>query len=51
MNRFSAGQSIQSITANGKSVEPTGSHKDTAAIKTGGAKQANRGEIGDQRGL
>ena len=36
--RLPAGQSIQSITANGKSVEPTGSHKDTAAIKTGGAK-------------
>ena len=28
----------QSITANGKSVDLAGSHKDTAAIKTNGAK-------------
>jgi hypothetical protein len=36
--RLPADRSIQSITANGKSVDPTGPHKDTAAIKTNGAK-------------
>jgi hypothetical protein len=36
--RAPAGKSIQSLTANGKPVEITGLHKDTAAIKTGGAK-------------
>jgi hypothetical protein len=36
--RLPSDKSIQSITANGKPVETTGSHKDTAAIKTGGAK-------------
>jgi hypothetical protein len=36
--RLPTGKSIQSITANGKPVEITGPHKDTAAIKTGGAK-------------
>lgn len=36
--RLPADRSIQSITANGNPVELTGSHKDTAAIKTNGAK-------------
>jgi hypothetical protein len=36
--RLPAGKSIQSITSNGKPVEVTGPHKDTAAIKTGGGK-------------
>ncbi len=36
--RLPADRSIQSITANGKSVDLTGPHKDTAAIKTNGAK-------------
>ena len=36
--RLPADKSIQSVTANGKPVEITGSHKDTAAIKTSGAK-------------
>ena len=36
--RLPAGKSIHSITANGKSVELSGPHNDTAAIKSGGAK-------------
>jgi hypothetical protein len=36
--RLPTEKSIQTITANGKPVETTGSHKDTAAIKTAGAK-------------
>jgi hypothetical protein len=35
--RLPADKSIQSVTANSKSVDLTGSHKDTAAIKTNGA--------------
>jgi len=36
--RVPAGKSIQSITANGNQVEIGGAHKDTAIIKTAGAK-------------
>jgi hypothetical protein len=36
--RLPVDKTIQSITANGKSVEVSGPHKDTAAIKTGGAR-------------
>jgi hypothetical protein len=36
--RLPTDKSIQSVTANGKSVDLTGPHNDTAAIKSGGAK-------------